>query len=82
MHNIEILVDGEVGIMSAAVNMHEAGKEVAKHKPRLVVANPGAEITVLIDGKERNETPVDVRRIARNMKSQHIENKLLGCHNV
>lgn len=83
MKDVEILVDGELAILYAAENMHEVGKKVAKSKPMLAKANPGAEISVYVDGVELKNGPVvDVRLIARNMKTQWLENKLLNCHEI
>ena len=79
MKIIEILVNGEVGIMTAAATAHEAGIEIAKYRPLLEAVNPGAEIAILIDGEERKEEPVvDVRRIARNMKTAYIEGRCMN----
>jgi hypothetical protein len=84
MMTVEVLVEGEVFGMSAAKSMHEAGIEISKIKERIQIVYPDAtDILVQLDGQEFHQpTKVDVRWISHNMKSQNIENKLLGCHEI
>ena len=85
MKDFEILVDGEIAIIGAAENVHEASKKIKMHKENLRKCESlsKSEITVLIDGVELKHGPrVDVRLIARNMKTQYLENKLLNCHEI
>lgn len=81
---IEVLVEGEIFGMSAAECMHDVGIEVSNIKERIGVVYPNAkDVIVQLDGQEFHPPEkVDVRRISHNMKSQNIENKLLGCHEI
>jgi len=74
--------DGRELAFDAANDMHEAGKIIGLRKDQAIKFNPGlteSDIEVWIDGDLRNnEPPVDVRRIASNMKSARYENQIMG----
>ena len=77
---VELLVDGELFGMTAAKSMHEAGIEVSKLKDRARKLYPLGEFTTLLDDQEHNQEGfmLDVKKVSKNMKTKHIENKLMG----
>ena len=77
MKEIEFVENGTTIITEFAEDMHEVGKLIRMRKDGLLA---GRDITIYIDGEEHKQAAfmTDVKRVAKHMKLDWMENKIMG----
>ena len=78
---IEAFVGGELYTISAAESMHKVGIEIRKIKERITATyGSEAEVVIEVDGVEKKSRSfaLDVKTVAKNMKTSWMENKIMG----
>jgi hypothetical protein len=85
-YTVEVFVGGRPYSLEVALTNHEKGKLIKRaldgiyEKRKLYPGEYDGEITILVNGeeyKEHTKFHVDVKKAAKHMKTQWIENKIM-----